>query len=283
MNHDTNIDTVGIQIDASSMEEQNMIRFMLSRAIVEHNNVYIKFNYSLQQDEILCNSNKIGSIKLGIIPLIDSYTKLRYLKYYIVLKFAGLKRYNSNLDNLSYSCLLTACKVLNTFNEPFKLTEIDICLDMHTDIQSTLAICTRKLPRTEYHPLTTSFYKGNTYYLEKYDKYNYKNISQRSYLYNKAEKEGLSFPLTRFELKLQKPFFFKEDFGFERIIKAINSYKVMYFSDINEKYMIINKYNSYSRIAMRDINKMELEKYSIKPDINKIMNFITILKTVKYY
>ena len=283
MNHDTNIDTVGIQIDASSMEEQNMIRFMLCRAIQEHNNVYIKFNYSLQQDEILCNSNKIGSIKLGIIPLIDSYTKLRYLKYYIVLKFAGLKRYNSNLDNLSYSCLLTACKALNTFNEPFKFTEIDICLDMHTDIQSTLAICTRKLPRTEYHPLTTSFYKGNTYYLEKYDKYNYKNISQRSYLYNKAEKEGLSFPLTRFELKLQKPFFFKEDFGFERIIKAINSYKVMYFNDINEKYMIINKYNSYSRIAMRDINKMELEKYSIKPDINKIINFITILKTVKYY
>ena len=283
MKYHTNIDTIGIQIDAITIEEQNMIRFMLCRAIQEHNNVYIKWNKFLREEEILFNSSKIGSIKLGIIPLVDSYTKLRYLKYYIVLKFAGLKRYNSNLDNLSYSCLLTACKVLNTFNEPFKLTEIDICLDMHTDIQSTLAICTRKLPRTEYYPLTTSFYKGNTYYLEKYDKYNYKNISQRSYLYNKAEKEGLSFPLTRFELKLQKPFFFKEDFQFERIEKAIKSYTVMYFTNMNEKNMIIDKYNSYSRVAIRDINKMGLEKYMIVSDISKIIDFIKILKTVRFY
>jgi hypothetical protein len=154
---------------------------------------------------------------------------------------------------------------------------------MHTDIQSTLAICTRKLPRTEYYPLTTSFYKGNTYYLEKYDKYNYKNISQRSYLYNKAEKEGLSFPLTRFELKLQKPFFFKEDFQFERIEKAIKSYTVMYFTNMNEKNMIIDKYNSYSRVAIRDINKMGLEKYMIVSDISKIIDFIKILKTVRFY
>ena len=60
-----------------------------------------------------------------------------------------------------------------------------------------------------------------------------------------AEKEGLSFPLTRFELKLQKPFFFKEDFQFERIEKAIKSYTVMYFTNMNEKNMIIDKYNSY--------------------------------------
>ena len=100
MKYHTNIDTIGIQIDASTIEEQNMIRFMLCRAIQEHNNVYIKWNKFLREEEILFNSSKIGSIKLGIIPLVDSYTKLRYLKYYIVLKFAGLKRYNSNLDNL---------------------------------------------------------------------------------------------------------------------------------------------------------------------------------------
>ena len=81
MKYHTNIDTIGIQIDASTIEEQNMIRFMLCRAIQEHNNVYIKWNKFLREEEILFNSSKIGSIKLGIIPLVDSYTKLRYLKY----------------------------------------------------------------------------------------------------------------------------------------------------------------------------------------------------------
>ena len=33
MKYHTNIDTIGIQIDASTIEEQNMIRFMLCRAI----------------------------------------------------------------------------------------------------------------------------------------------------------------------------------------------------------------------------------------------------------
>ncbi|MFW2528500.1 hypothetical protein, partial [Aliarcobacter butzleri] len=163
MKYDTNIDTIGIQIDASSIEEQNMIKFMLCRAIQEQNNVYIKYNGFLMEEEILFNNNKIASIKLGIIPMINNYTKQTYHKFYIALRFAGLKRYNNNLDNLSYNCLLTVCKVLNTFNEPYKFTELDICLDMNTNIENTLAICTKKLPRTNYNSLDTSFYKGNTF------------------------------------------------------------------------------------------------------------------------
>ena len=45
----------------------------------------------------------------------------------------------------------------------------------------------------------------------------------------------------------------------------------------------IDKYNSYSRVEVRDINKMGLEKYMIVSDISKIIDFIKILKTVRFY
>ena len=57
----------------------------------------------------------------------------------------------------------------------------------------------------------------------------------------------------------------------------------MCFTNMNEKNMIIDKYNSYSRVAIRDINKMGIEKYMIVSDISKIIDFIKILKTVRFY
>ena len=52
----------------------------------------------------------------------------------------------------------------------------------------------------------------------------------------------------------------------------------MFFPNIYEKSIVIDRYNSYSRISRRDIERMGLERYRLKPDVVKIERFIDNLK-----
>lgn len=278
----TEIDTASIQINCSSLEEQQGISFMIRRAVTEYNKVYIRDNVFTKEKEILFNNNRLGIIRLGINPLWNKFTRQYDMNYYIAVSFYGLKSHIGILDNLSNGCLFAVCGILNTFNFNYVFTELDVCLDMHTKIDNVLAICTSKLPRTEYYSLNNSFYNGNSVYIEKFKKkINY--YSQRAYVYNKAKKENLNYPLTRFELKLQKPFFFRNEIDSRTIINALSKYTVMYFQNINEKNMIADKYNSYSRISKRDIERMDLDRYRLKPDVVRIERFIDNLKKYKLY
>lgn len=283
MIYSTEIDTVSIQLDCSSLEEQQGISFMICRAVTEYNKVYIKDNAYTKQREILFNNNRLGTIRLGMNPIWNKFTRKYDINYYVVVSFYGLKSHIEILDNLSNGCLFTVCGILNTFNFNYVFTELDVCLDMNTKMDNILAICTTKLPRTEYHFLNNSFYNGDTVYIEKISKDRISYNSQRAYVYNKAKKENLRFPLTRFEIKLQKLFFINNEFDSEIIINTLNRYAVMYFKNISEKNMIINKYNSYSRVSKRDIEKMELNKYKLEFDVSKIEDFINNLKSYKLY
>ena len=57
----------------------------------------------------------------------------------------------------------------------------------------------------------------------------------------------------------------------------------MYFPNIYEKNMIVDKYNSYSRISRRDIERMGLETHRLRPDVVKIERFINNLKNYRLY
>lgn len=280
--YSTEVDTASIQVNCRSLEEQQGISFMIARAVTEYNRVYITDNNFTKEREILFNNNRLGTIRLGMNPIRNKFTRQNNINYYIVVSFYGLKSHIEILDNLSNGCLFAVCGILNTFSIEYVFTELDVCLDINTKIDNVLAICTSKLPRTEYYSLNNSFYNGDSVYIEKFakDKLNY--YSQRAYVYNKAKKENLKFPLTRFELKLQKSFF-KNDLDFETIVNALNRYKVMFFPNIYEKSMIIDKYNSYSRISRRDIERMGLERYRLKPDVVKIERFIDNLKKYRLY
>lgn len=282
MTYSTEIDTVSIQIDCSSLEVQQGISFMISRAVTEYNKVYIKDNAYTKQRDILFNRNRLGTIRLGINPIWNKFTRQYDMNYYVAVSFCGLKSHIEILDNLSNGCLFAVCGILNTFNFNYVFTELDVCLDMNTKMDNILAICTTKLPRTEYHLLNNSFYNGDTVYIEKISKDRINYNSQRAYLYNKAKKENLQYPLTRFELKLQKSFF-KNDFDFETIVNALNRYTVMFFPTIYEKIRIVDKYNSYSRISRRDIDRIGLDRYRLKPDVVKIERFIDNLKKYRLY
>ena len=280
--YSTEVDTVSIQINCSSLEEQQGISFMVGRAITEYNRVYLKDNDFTKEREILFNNNRLGAIRLGINPLWNKFTRQYDMNYYIAVSFYGLKSHIEILDNLSNGCLFAVCGILNTFSIEYVFTELDVCLDISAKIDNVLAICTTKLPRTEYHLVNNSFYIGDTVYIEKISKDKISYNSQRAYVYNKAKKENLKFPLTRFELKLQKTFF-KNDLDFETIVNALNRYTVMFFPNIYEKSIVIDRYNSYSRISRRDIERMGLERYRLKPDVVKIERFIDNLKKYRLY
>lgn len=282
MTYSTEIDTVSIQIDCSSLEVQQGISFMLGRAVTEYNRVYLKDNNFTKGREILFNNNRLGTIRLGMNPIWNKFTRKYVINYYVAVSFYGLKSHIEILDNLSNGCLFAVCGILNTFNFNYVFTELDVCLDMNTKMDNILAICTTKLPRTEYHFLNNSFYNGDTVYIEKISKDRINYNSQRAYLYNKAKKENLQYPLTRFELKLQKSFF-KNDLDFETIVNALNRYTVMFFPTIYEKIRIVDKYNSYSRISRRDIDRIGLDRYRLKPDVVKIERFIDNLKKYRLY
>lgn len=283
MKYSTEIDTVSIQIDCKSMAEQQEISFMIARAIWEYSKVCIKDNIFTKDRDILFNNNRLGIIRLGMNPILNKFTRQYDTNYYVTVSFAGLKSYIGILDNLSNTCLLATVGILNTLNIDYKFTELDICVDVHTKMQNILAICTTKLPRTEYHLANHSFYNGDTVYIEKILKSRLTYNSQRAYVYDKSKKEKLMFPLTRFELKLQKLFFLNNELNFKTIINALDRYTVMYFESNIDKELIINKYNSYSRVSKRDIARMGLDKYRLKPDIVKIERFINNLKSYKLY
>jgi hypothetical protein len=269
MTYSTEIDTVSIQVNCSSLEEQQGISFMLGRAVTEYNKVYIRDNILTKEREILFNNNRLGTIRLGMNPLWNKFTR-QYddMNYYVAVSFYGLKSHIG---------------ILNTFSIEYVFTELDVCLDISVQIDNVLAICTTKLPRTKYHSLNNSFYNGDSIYIEKFtkDKLNY--YSQRAYVYNKTKKENLNYPITRFELKLQKLFFFTNELDSETIINALSRYTVMYFQNINEKNIIIDKYNSYCRISKRDIERIGLDRYKLKPDVVKIEKFINNLKSYKLF
>ena len=282
MTYSTEIDTLSIQIDCSSLEEQQGISFMLCRAVTEYNKVYISDNIFTKEREILFNNNRLGKIRLGMNPIWNKSDRQHYMNYYITVSFYGLKSHIGILDNLSIGCLFAVCGILNTFSIEYVFTELDVCLDISAKIDSVLAICTSKLPRTEYHLVNNSFYSGDTVYIEKISKDKISHNSQRAYVYNKAKKENLNYPLTRFELKLQKSFF-KKELDFATIVNALNRYTVMYFPNIYEKNMIVDKYNSYTRVSKRDTDRMDLDRYRLKPDVVKIERFINNLKNYKLY
>lgn len=281
--YSTEVDTVSIQVNCSSLDEQQGISFMIGRAVIEYNKVCIRDNILTKEKDILFNNNRLGTIRWGMIPLWNKFTRQHNINYYVVVSFYGLKSHIRILDNLSNGCLFAVCGILNTFNISYVFTELDVCLDISAKMDNILAICTTKLPRTEYHLINNSFYSGDTVYIEKISKDRLSYNSQRAYVYNKAKKEKLSYSLTRFELKLQKIFFFNNNLDSKTIINALSRYTVMYFKNTYEKNIIVDRYNSYSRISKRNIERIGLDRYRLKPDIIKMERFINHLKSYRLY
>jgi len=274
INYKTEIDTVALQIDCKDEIQQQFRLDLIRRCIVSSRIASISFNSEKLRYEIYYANTRLATIISGYSNSLN----------YIKIRIAGLKRYNDVIDKKSKLLLMLLCGWFNTANIHFRLVELDIAIDVSCPFENVLVVCTRKAPHVSYNEIAKLQYFENeipTSYIEDYSDGNEKkNATLRSYLYNKTAKEGLCFNITRFELKLQKKYFRRFPFNTQSILNALSRYHAMYFQNLNAKQYIISKYNSYSSVQRREINRLGLERYRLYPNVKVVKQFIHDVNSV---
>jgi len=290
MEYRTEIDTVGIQIDCNDSGEQQGVLSNIVGFAMGLNSLYVGYqDHAIggidtgiikREYSIYCNQVLIATIHKGTTRMKNegSYG----IVYYINIKFAGLKRHHEVLDKASNEVLLWICAHLNTEGIVFKLTELDICLDVECAFDQMLAICTQRSPKTHYHALGDRQVYDTTTYIEKIEKKKLNKAVLRSYFYDKTHKENLNIQITRFEIKLQPMHFSRNGFSIESIAKVLDRYYVMYFESTEEKNEIIDAYNRYQNVRKRERQKLRLDDYRVYFNTRHISDFIQHIYTVHF-
>jgi len=215
----------------------------------------------------------ICSISTGMYTTYDK-NKLPNDVYYISIKLAGLKRYNDAVDNASSDCLFRLCNLFNSKDFIFRITQLDIAIDINAKFNKVLAVCTKRTPNTAYYSLSEQQIFEETRYVENIAYNRRHKVSKHAYTYDKAHKEGLSYDLTRFELSLNPKFFSKNGLNIDSIAKALDRYHVMYFPTIKEKNSKIDTYESCKNFRFRDVKKIGFEPYRLYPNLDYINKFL---------
>lgn len=290
MEYETHIDTVTVQIDCdNSFMQQMLLKELLgyintfglytgSKDVNENKSTdIIKIEYSLyayNRSLLTLNTGSFSTLING------NYT----IKHYVSVKFAGLKSYNEIADQKSNDILVLICAYLNSNRIVFKFTELDVALDAKVSFEHMLALCTKKSPKTSYWKVgEPQTYENETTYIEKIEESKRNKSILRSYLYDKGHKEGLSYNVTRFEIKLQSAFFNKYGFDINPIQNALHRYHVMYFEDLGLKNSKIDAYNNYQKPQKREIQRLGFEEYRLYPNIDYIVSFIDYLLNIYFY
>lgn len=281
MYHSTEIDTIVLKIDC---EEPNKQREILEdiKVLLQQLNLFYKYNdkpiylSSLKtidkRDLIVYHSNTIlAVIKTG-------YTNQ---KFYITIDFAGLKSYKQKQDEQSNNYLLRLASYLNCNNIPFKIIELDICLDIESNFKDVLSVCMKKQPKVDYYKVDDKSQKyESTKYIEKVEKGKLKLTSIRSYLYDKSLKEGIKeLSKTRFEIKLQPKYFINAGEDISKIEDHLKRYYTFILVNKSDRDKILKTLNKGARLNKTE--KKLLEQFRVNHDIKIVENFITNLRNIK--
>jgi len=290
MKYQTTIDTVGLQIDLIYEDTRNvMLEGILD--LFKKDNFYIAYkdyptslhsSFYIREYHVYANNIVVASISTGNFSIKNTLTNIVTTTWYVSLEFAGLMRYNQELDTFTNNTLFKIAAYLNTRNISFKLTGLDLCLDLYTKYEHILALCTKKSPKTVYWTANELQFYDTTSYVEKIPNHKLQLAVQRAYLYDKSFKEDLSYSLTRFEVKLQPKFFNKNRENIiSGIMNALDRYHVMYVPNKKEKKYLMEQYDKHPILRNRDIKKLKFNNYRCYPDIAVIVGFINRLFSIQ--
>jgi hypothetical protein len=285
MKHETNIDTVAVQMDFEKAEEQRRKLSLLCQWVTIRELGKLEQDKSLKfiiKYDVYFGGKIIFTIHSGFSKKADSLTGESEGFYYIRIRFAGLKSHKQRQDEASFNALMTICAFLNTTRSKFRMVELDVSIDAYCNFDNILAICVKKSGNTTYNQIGhKQYYKGiPTTYIEKYINSNEAdNAVVRSYLYDKSVKEGLIGSITRFELKLQNRFFLQYGFNAQSIINAMNKYYVMYFESAEQKSQYCSVLKNF-RITQDEIEIFGLNRFRLYLDGNVIKEFIRQIESV---
>lgn len=281
MYYNTEIDTIVLKIDCKEPNEQREIIEDI-KVLLQQLNLFYKYNdkplylSSLKRidrrDLIVYHSNTI----LAVIK-----TGYSNKQFYITIDFAGLKSYNQKQDEQSNNYLLRLASYLNCNNIPFKIIELDICLDIESNFKDVVSICLKKQPKVEYYKVDDKSQKyESTLYLEKIEKEKLKSTSIRSYQYDKSIKENIEDrSITRFEIKFQPKYFINAGEDIYTILEHCKRYYIAILVNKSDRDKILKVLNKGARLNKTE-NKI-LEQFRVNHDIKIVENFITNLRNIK--
>jgi len=299
----TQIDTVSIQIDCNNRNQQHEILNEIVIFIVALPSLFYIFNdmpigngMIYRTHYIYCNGTVLATINTGSCQTLVNQHLVT--QYYVRILFAGLKSYNDVNDKGSYEGLMRVCAFLNGTKQqrrrggriPFKIKELDCCIDINCNFENVWGICVKRAGKTKYYNTDDTQTYYSTTYIEKIAPNKLSKAIQRAYAYDKQHKENLTKPISRFEVKLQSNFFINHRSKINYIKKALNRYYFMYFENLNIKEQKIEGYRSIEAlehnekrkpkeeqktiIRSREIKKLELDSYRLHFDIDYINKFI---------
>jgi len=263
----TYIDTLGIRCECDNREQRDNLFDAIIDCLIERKTVGIKYDEKHSSKYYQITKLQHGNTTLATIAkgyyINDTSFDSDY--FYINISFYGLKRYNKIKDDASLLLVRTITAFLNTYNIDFRLIELDVAMDIQAAIDKYLAVCVNRSPNIDYFQLGETNANGEkiqkdegSYYVENYQsKKQEKNAMSRAYLYDKRRKElikykrDIGFELTRFEMKFQKRWFVKNEFGTIPIYKALQKYAVLEFKDNEQKEQLIEKLNSTKKAKQR--------------------------------
>ena len=300
---DTYIDTVGLRCVNNSKEERDYLFNTIVDFISKTKMVGVAYDKKRSTKYYQITNFQSGNTNLGTIAkgyYENSTNGYNMDYYYININFYGLKRYHETKDDASKLLVRTIAAFLNTNTIYFGLTELDIAMDIRSKINKILAVCIKRSANVEYFELGDIDEDGNaiqenegTYNIEKFESFkSKKNAMSGAYLYDKRKKElekfnhDIGLELTRFEVKLQKRYFVKNEYGTGVMYKTLDKYAVLEFEDIKQKEILIQKYNNAKSRKQRTIVIDEALSTSnatlLRPRMDKVGNFLRELDTVKF-
>jgi len=278
MTFTTEADTIKLQIDTYAQDKQRTVFDGIVYALQSTYNLYIncdtRSNKGVLTRQVWTAGTKILELKTGMFLSGSHKDKKRIPIYYISVEMAGMKRYHSTLDSISYNCLLRIAAYLNTNIIPFDIASLDICVDMRCQFIYTYAFCNKRSSGVNCYKVGEQQPYANTHYIEKYN-HTHNYVMKRAYLYDKSFKEGLDYFVTRFELKLQSRFFSRDNYFYAPIIESLYKYHILYFPTLEEKDAALSLYAQHEGIIRRrDLHKLGLDRYRVYPDITNINRLV---------
>ncbi len=285
--HETNIDTVGIQLDLSSPEQQRNKMDLIWNWIISRNLGKLEKDPDnksrrIARYRLMSSGTKIAVIHTGFTRARDKLTRKFIKVYYVRIVFAGLKSFKVKRDEASNNALLEICAFLNTSRTPFRMVELDVAIDLFCSFYNVLGICINPVNGVPYNPIGTIQYFDGSYptsYIHNYSNLQSRNDAfMRFYIYNKTAKESLPFTVTRAELKLQNRFFLRYGFSVESIMRALSNFGVLYFNSSVEKQNFINRYSGAIKPYGYDVYLNQ--NYRLYPNSLVIEEFIRQIQTV---
>lgn len=281
INYTVEVDTLKIQIDFISNTEQREVMDRLARAL--HTTYpFLNVNYNTNPIPKGAYTHSVVTAGTKILELVSGAYKDMHKRtiYFITVEVAGLKQYNNN-DKIAMDCLRRVVAFLNSNMIQFSYTGIDIAVDMVCPFIYTYAFCNKKAAGVKYYKVFEYQPYSTTHYLEKYDN-THNRVMKRSYLYDKSIKENnITYPITRFELKLQSSFFNRYSYQYGMLQSELNRYHILYFPTLQEKDAALSLYAQHEdTIRRRDLHTLGLERYRIYPDTSGIEDFLMGLYNV---